>query len=69
MTINEIKQRMKEYKDFYGGDLINVDDIDSCKTKSELKEIINNHYNFLEDQLADAKSHLRDMEIELGLFY
>lgn len=58
MTISETKNKMKEYRDYFGGTLINHSDIDNCKTKKELAEIIQSHHDFIESMATDAQSSL-----------
>lgn len=67
MEIEEIKIKMKEHKDFFGGNLLEVDKIDSCTTKEELKEIIKSHYNYIEDMCNDAQCSLDKFERTLEL--
>lgn len=58
MNIDEIKKQMKEYRDFFGGDLINVDEIDNCANKGELRRLIDRHSEHIEMQCSDALRHL-----------
>jgi hypothetical protein len=67
MTIKQIKEEMKSYKDFYGGDLLLVDDIDSAKTKRDLSTIIDSHRNHMTDMLSDAQNHLDHLKERTGL--
>ncbi len=67
MKISEIKKALKEYKDFYGGDLITIDEIDTAKTKKQLKVLVNRHESFMEDMLSDALSHISELKEETGL--
>lgn len=67
MTIEEIKKSMKSFRDFYGQSLLEIDQVDSCTTKNELKEILDSHYNFLEAQNNDAQCSLERYKKTLGL--
>lgn len=67
MKLSEIKNRMNEYEDFYGGDLIVFDKIRVARSKKQLCKIIESHYQFLELQNLDALAHLRKFQNELGL--
>ncbi len=67
MDINKIKEKMKKYRDFYGGDLLEVSEIDKCETKEELNKILENHRAHMEDMLSDAHSHLDNFKRKLGL--
>jgi hypothetical protein len=55
------------YRDFYGGDLLDVLDVGDCTTKEELAGIIEKHRSFMESMLADAHSHLDNFKKEIGL--
>ena len=69
MKIEKIKQKMIEWHDFYGGDLLNWEGIEKAKTKKDLAKIFNEHENFLEMQNLDALSHIKNFKKELGLSY
>lgn len=66
MKLEQIKKRMLEYRDFYGGDLIVTDKINEARTKEELNEILHQHENLLEDSLIDALNHLKKFKREVG---
>jgi len=65
--LEEIKSRMKSFTDFYGGDLLDISDIEACETKSELADIIERHRDHMECMLCDANSHLNSFKREIGL--
>lgn len=67
MTIKDIKQKMLQYQDLFGGGLIDTEKIIKANTQKELAAVLNDHNDRLEDQLADAQSHLRNFKHELGL--
>lgn len=67
MTIAQIKSEMINYRDFYGCDIPDTDKIAQAKTKRELKEILWEHEQEMEDRLNDAKSHLEKFKKKLGL--
>lgn len=67
MEIEKIKQKMIEFKDFFGGHLLEVDLIKESNTKEELISIIDNHSTHLEMQLNDALSHLSRFKERIGL--
>jgi hypothetical protein len=69
MTIAKMKKEMIAYRDYYGGDLIGVGDIENATTKEELKEILDRHTRYMEDMLSDAHSHLSKFKDKLGLRY
>ena len=58
---------MKAYTDFYGGELLEVDAIDGCKTFKELAEILRKHESFMEDMLCDAMSHMGSFKKRIGI--
>lgn len=67
LTLEKIKAEMKKYRDFYGGDLISLNEIDNAATKKELAELIEQHRSHLEMMLADALSHIDSFKNNLGL--
>ena len=58
MNLEECKKEMLRFRDFYGGDLIGYDRIFECKSKKQLKKILDEHFVYLEQQSIDAKTHL-----------
>lgn len=69
MKLEQIKKEMVKYKDFYGGELQNVDQIQGSRTKKELAKIIEGHRRFMDDVLSDANSHLDDFKKKIGVSY
>lgn len=70
VTIDAAKSEMKKYRDLYGGDLLDIDEIDNCKTRKELSEIIEKHRAHLEMCACDASSDLDRLKKRIGLqFY
>ena len=67
MNISEIKKAMKDYRDFFGGTLIEYEIIDSCKTKKELADVIDNHNSFIEAMATDAQRSLGIFKQKVGL--
>lgn len=55
-NIEQIKRKMIGYRDFFGGTLINVDDIIKSTSMEELSEIIEAHHTFIEGMCIDAQS-------------
>jgi uncharacterized protein YjbI with pentapeptide repeats len=68
MKIKDIKIKMENYIDFYGGDLLEVDMISKAKTKKDLERIIENHRSHMEAMLSDANSHLDNLK-KIGIGY
>lgn len=69
MNINTIKNEMIKFRDFYGGDLLYVDEVKNANTKEELEKIIELHRDHMESMLCDANSHLNNFKRKLGLGY
>lgn len=67
MKIADIKKEMLSYRDFYGGDLLGIDEIKSAKSKKELAKIIERHHTHLEDMAIDACHSLGRFKKRLGL--
>ena len=67
MTLKQIKEKMLNWKDFYGQDFVNDYEIKKAKTKEQLKKIIQGHIHFLENQAIDAQQHALEFKKELGL--
>ena len=67
MGIEEIKQQMKNYRDYYGWELTDSNKIDSAETLEELKEIIDSHISFVEAVSLVAESNLNSLKRKLGL--
>lgn len=67
VNIEKIKSEMKKFKDFYGGDLLGIDNIGACINKEELSGIIDDHSSHLEMMLSDAQSHLYQFKKRIGL--
>lgn len=67
MKLSEIKNKMFEWTDFYGGDIVDHEAIRRAKTKDELAEVLNSHKRLLENMLCDAIRHLDIFKNELGL--
>ena len=65
LRLKEIKSRLLEWKDFYGQDIVQRDEIKKAKTEEELEEILDTHYRFLENQGQDAKADLDSFKNEL----
>ncbi len=67
MKIETIKKKMKNWHDFYGGDLLGVSEIDKCETKEELREILDKHIRHMEMMLCDAISNAENFRKDIGL--
>jgi hypothetical protein len=69
MTIENIKKEMLKYRDFYGGNLLEVGEIENATTKEELEKIIENHRSHMEAMLSDANGHLDNLKRKCKLGY
>jgi uncharacterized protein with von Willebrand factor type A (vWA) domain len=67
MTLEKIKEEMLGWKDFYGGDISDTDEIRKAESKEELNRILEKHRELLEDMQRDADSHLDNFKRKLGL--
>lgn len=67
MELPEIKIAMKNYRDFYGSQLLGSSNIDNCKNLFDCEEVIETHREHLESMLSDANSHLNNFRSRIGL--
>lgn len=67
MKIDDIKKEMLNFKDFYGQDLLDIDQIQIAENEEELKRIIEDHRSHMEAMLSDAHSHLDHFKRKIGL--
>ena len=67
MKIKKIKNELLNWRDFYGQDIADRGAIKNAKTKKELKEVLQNHKDWLEHQNIDALQDLDTFMKELGL--
>ncbi len=67
MKIIDIKKEMLNHKDFFGGDIMWIDEIKASKTKKELSKIMDKYSHHLEMVAIDAQSHHDNFKNKLGL--
>jgi len=67
MKLNELKNEIFEWTDFFGGDIISADAVRNAKNKEDLSAALEEHRSFMESQLCDANSHLDNFKKKLGL--
>lgn len=67
MTLEKTKTEILNWKDFYGGDIIDAEAVKSATTKKELADIMEKHRNYMEDMLCDALSNLDEFKGRIGL--
>lgn len=71
MTKDELenaKNKMKIYVDFYGGNLKDKDKIDEAKNVEDLEAIFSSHHDFITDMATDAQASLERFKRNLGIF-
>lgn len=66
-AIEILKDRIRNYIDFYGCKIHYEEEIDEAQTHKELDEILSNYHKFLESQLCDAQNHLDNFRRSLNL--
>lgn len=62
-----LKQKVKDYRDYFGGKILDYDVIDFCSTEEELADLLKNHDNHIEDMCNDAHCSLSRFKKSLGL--
>ena len=70
MTSQELetaKQKMREYRDIFGGELSKSHLINEAKTRLDLDYIINAHFDYIADMASDAESNLDKFRQGLGV--
>lgn len=66
MDIQQIKKEMKEYTDYFGGNLDHFK-IDQAETLKDLYDIFEDHYDRLSDMANDAQNSLDRFRRKLDL--
>ncbi|KKL06447.1 hypothetical protein LCGC14_2595940 [marine sediment metagenome] len=64
MRTREVISRVKKFRDYYGFDIPEADEL---KTKKDCCEALSRHRVFLEYALSDALSGVDAFEVELGI--
>lgn len=67
MEPKEIKAEMLKFRDFYGMDFLDSDEIKNAKTTLELSNVFDRQIRHYEDMLSDAIRHLEDFKNKLGM--
>ena len=62
------KQKMKDYRDFYGGELSRKDLIEDAKSIFDLEDVFIRHYDYISDMARDAESNLDKFKRDLEIF-
>jgi hypothetical protein len=63
-----VKQKMKDYRDIFGGQLNRSDLIDDAENIIDLDSIFGMHFDCINDMASDAKSNLSNFKREIGVF-
>lgn len=70
MTKEELenaKYQMKIYVDFFGGSLIDKEQIDTAKTVEDLEHIFVRHHDYITDMATDAQASLERFKRKIGV--
>jgi hypothetical protein len=67
-NLEDAKQKMKEYRDYFGGELSRADLIDEAKNIIDLDDIFSKHHDFIGDMANDAQHGLERFKREIGVF-
>jgi len=66
MNFKERKQKILEYRDLFGCELLNIQEIKNSKTNKELKQHLNQHSNHLIECANDAVRDIEKFEKDIG---
>lgn len=66
--LENAKQKMKDYRDIFGGELHRKDLIDDADSIFDLETILNMHHDYINDMASDADANLSNFKRELGVF-
>lgn len=69
MKIKEIKSKLLKWQDFYGQDIVDTRSIEKAKTKEDLRQVLESHKFWLENQNIDALQDLANFIDALGLTF
>lgn len=67
--LEDIKNQLLNYRNFYGGDISETDLIKNATSMEDIAYILDKHERLLEDMLCDARSHLNNFRRKIGLFF
>lgn len=63
-----IKQKMKDFRDLFGNELLGSHQIDNCKDIFDCNELINKHMQHIEDSANDAVRSMENWTREIGAY-
>jgi hypothetical protein len=58
--IKRIKQKLLNWRDFYGQDIADTEEIKKANSIKKLKDVVKKHITFLENQNIDALRHAEE---------
>ena len=67
MKTKDIKKKIIEWEDFYGGQILQIDELKKCTSKKACQEIMESYRRFLELQHTDAMIDFDNFMKELGI--
>jgi len=65
--MEEIKKKIKEYRDYWGFEIHYQEEIDSATTYAELGEVLSAYHKHIEDMANDAQNDLSRFRKQIGL--
>lgn len=69
MTVEEAKQKVKEYRDFFGGTVLYTDKIEEAQSMEDISIILDMHEDHIEMMCRDAVSHLDNFRRRINVPY
>lgn len=66
--LNEVKEKLRSYRDLYGNKVIDFEDIDSAKNVADIGIILDNHMTHVEECAKDVVSGISRFKESLGIF-
>ncbi len=68
MKIKEMKEKLLDWRDFYGQDIADREGIRKAKSINKLNKILLKHEEWLINQNQDALTHLDNFRGMVGIF-
>lgn len=65
--MEELRQAIKDYRDYWGLPIHYQDEIEEATTYKELGEILDRYHNFIDDMANDAQCMLSRWRRDIGL--
>lgn len=67
-TLELVKQKMKDYRDLFGGELSKSNLINDAENIFDLDYIFEKHFDYISDMANNAQNSLDKFKRELGVF-